>query len=280
MQEHNNINEDNIFEALGKVLPLIQEILPMDAMLGVSDKEKFLYYLPGKDIKINVSPGDPVPSQSGLMKCQKAGEKISQIISKEVYGIPVKASTIPLRDKDGVIIGAFSLGLSIETQQTLHEAAQTIASTTEEINSTAQELASTATQLAEYLNSLRKSSENVISEIEKTDEILQFVKEVAKNSNLLGLNATIEAARAGEYGLGFVVVAEEIQEMSNKSAKAVKDIKNILLSIRNSVSNIAETLIETAQIGEHQAAATEEISASMEQLAESANNVEKISKLL
>lgn len=118
------------------------------------------------------------------------------------------------------------------------------------------------------------------AEIRKTDDILRFVSEVAANSNLLGLNAAIEAARAGEHGRGFAVVAEEIRKMADNSAKAVQDIKAILNSINSDTKIIVEQIISTAQLGERQAAATEEISASMQQLASSASDVEKIAEII
>jgi methyl-accepting chemotaxis protein len=141
-------------------------------------------------------------------------------------------------------------------------------------------LAATATQLAQDLDSLKRAGEHVVGELRKTDDILKFVSDVAANSNLLGLNAAIEAARAGEHGRGFAVVAEEIRKMADNSAKSVKDIKTILLSIGNDASGIVKTITQTAQLGERQAAAAEQISASMEQLAASAIDVESISEII
>lgn len=94
-----------------------------------------------------------------------------------------------------------------------------------------------------------------MSEIRKTDDILRFVSDVAANSNLLGLNAAIEAARAGEHGRGFAVVAEEIRKMADNSSDA-------------------------AIAGERQASATQEIASSMEQLASTAVEIEKISEVV
>lgn len=93
----------------------------------------------------------------------------------------------------------------------------------------------------------------------------------------MGLNAAIEAARAGEHGRGFAVVAEEIRKMADNSSQAVTDIKDILNTIRQENELMVDTIIRTAQLGERQAAATEEVSASMQQLASSASDIEGIS---
>ncbi|WP_411681227.1 methyl-accepting chemotaxis protein [Clostridium thailandense] len=271
---------NDIIESLVNAIPLIQSILHMDSMFAVADKEKFIYYLPGKIIDAKVSPGVPIPHESGLYKCQQTGEKISLNLPKEVYGIPTKTCSIPIKDKSGSIIGAFSLGLSIDTQQTLHESAQTIAATAEEITAGMEELSSSAVQLARDLDLLQKSGENIVVEIEKTSEILQFVNQVATSSNLLGLNAAIEAARAGEQGRGFTVVAKEIRKMADNSSKSVKDIKEILQSIQNDISNMVNTLLDTAQLGENQASVTEEIAASMQQLTSITVEIERIAGII
>lgn len=119
-----------------------------------------------------------------------------------------------------------------------------------------------------------------MQEIKKTDEILHFIREVAANSNLLGLNAAIEAARAGEQGRGFAVVAEEIRKMAVNSTQAVTDIKSILSVIQQENESMVADIIKTAELGERQAAATEEVSASMEQFAASATNIERIAQQL
>jgi uncharacterized protein YukE len=269
---------ESIITSLIEIIPLIQTIFPVDCMLAVADKEKFIYYLSGKEIDAKVSVGDHIPQQSGLYKCQQTGEKITQILGVEVYGVSTKTCSIPIKNPDGYIIGAFSIGLSVDTQKILNDAVQTIASTAEQISATTEELANTSTKLAQDLDSLRNVGENVIGEINKTSEILKFVNEIASNSNLLGLNAAIEAARAGEHGRGFTVVAGEIRKMADNSSKSVRDINTTLQSIQASVSNMVDTLKEVAEIGEEQASATQEISASMEELTSSAINVERISE--
>ncbi|WP_050816236.1 methyl-accepting chemotaxis protein [Clostridium sp. DL-VIII] len=279
MEELNN-NENEIISCLIKAIPIFQKLLHIDSAFVITDKEKILYYRPGKEVDTKLSLGAPINKKSGLYKCQQMGEKIALNLPKEVYGIPIKTCAMPIKGENGSIIGAFSIGLSIDTQEKLYESAQIIADTSEEINATTEEAASTAIKLAEDLESLKNYGENMMVEVEKTSEILRFVNEIATSSNLLGLNAAIEAARAGEQGRGFTVVAKEIRKMADNSAKSVKDIAEILKSIENNVSSITKTLLNTAQLGDAQAAITEEISASMQQLASTALELEKISEVI
>ncbi len=280
MEYPSNSYTDNILHSLGKALPLIQDVLYFDCMFSVSDKENFLYYLPGKEISANVKIGQPIPPESGLFKCQQTGERISLILPKEVYGMPTKTCTVPIKNEKGVIIGALSSGLSIDTQQALYKASQAISLTAKEITATTQELSSTAVKLAGDLSYLKKAGEDILTEIQSTSEILQFVNTIASQSNLLGLNAAIEAARVGENGHGFAVVAEEIRKLAENSAESVNDIRKILESIQTGMTNIVTTLLNTAQLGTHQASATEEVSVVMQRFASTSIEIERIAKTL
>lgn len=259
---------------------LYPKLSPLDTAVMVTDAEGVVIkFVESEGVGMKVKLGVRVPAEGAVGQALSSQKVVTKILSKEHYGVPIKVIAIPIFE-DSNMIGVISAATSLVAQETLIDAAQTIAATSEEITATSEEVAATAGTLASNLGNLKCSTQEVTVEVKKSDEILRFVSDVAANSNLLGLNAAIEAARAGEHGRGFAVVADEIRKMADNCSGAVKDIKEILHGIQNKSNDILNVVDKTSELAERQAAATQEISASMQQLASAASNIEQISKII
>ncbi len=76
-------------------------------------------------------------------------------------------------------------------------------------------------------------------------EIVQIIDELSEQTSLLALNASLQAAAAGEAGRGFVVVAEEVERLAERSNKATKQISNLTQAIQHETKDVVASMEET-----------------------------------
>jgi twitching motility protein PilJ len=100
----------------------------------------------------------------------------------------------------------------------------------------------TVAETAKKVKYLGESSQKIFT-------VVNLIKNFAEQTNVLALNASLEAARAGEEGRGFAIVAEEIRELAQQSAKATDDIEKLISSIQRATSEVVAAMeVGTEQV--------------------------------
>jgi len=165
---------------------------------------------------------------------------------------------------------------------------ETVASAAEELSSSISEISRQVSQSTRIANTAVNEVESANDKVQgladaahKIGEVVALITDIADQTNLLALNATIEAARAGEAGKGFAVVASEVKNLANQTAKATeeisaqiggiqgatKDAVHAIESIGGTIGQMSEISSAIAAAVEEQGAATSEIARNVEQAA-------------
>ncbi|WP_417780484.1 methyl-accepting chemotaxis protein [Stutzerimonas xanthomarina] len=152
-----------------------------------------------------------------------------------------------------------------DAQQQSSQGAAVVSSTVQSIRQLAQEVESTS-----------RTIEALAEETTSIGAVLEVIRGIAEQTNLLALNAAIEAARAGEQGRGFAVVADEVRALAGRTQESTKDIQ---LRIERLQGGVAKA-VQAMHAGSGKARDSVERAAGVDQvLADTAESVQRINDM-
>ena len=94
-------------------------------------------------------------------------------------------------------------------------------------------------RLATEVGNSTSAMAHLKQESDKIGSVLDVIKSVAQQTNLLALNAAIEAARAGEAGRGFAVVADEVRSLAQRTQKSTEEIEELIVGLQSGTQQVA-----------------------------------------
>ncbi|HYE82526.1 MAG TPA: methyl-accepting chemotaxis protein [Clostridia bacterium] len=270
----------DILNAFMLVAPLIKELKIADLMISVTDTEKFLMYCPSDTIDLKIAPGTLLPREDAIHNAMRTGRYCEVFVDEKTYGVPLKATAIPLKDSSEKIIGGVGIARSLEIEEKVREDILLLENAFKEINEIVKNISNEIVKFAADSDKIVDSASSTFNKVKKVDEVIGYVRMIADQTKMLGFNAAIEAARAGASGEGFKVVAKEIGKLSDSSKNAAQGIQKELNEMKVSVEDMRDSIFSQSSAIKEQVASVQQIYSMAEQVSESINNLNSVAQKL
>jgi twitching motility protein PilJ len=131
-------------------------------------------------------------------------------------------------------------------------------------------------QIRETVSETARKVKRLAEASQEISKIVALISQIASRTNLLALNASIQAARAGESGRGFAIVADEVRQLADRSAKSLKEIEQIVLQIQSETGSVMTAMEEGIQQVIDVTDKSEQAKRSLEDIIEVSNRINNL----
>lgn len=202
--------------------------------------------------------------QNLVKETQSTVKKISSL-NHQIEDVSSKTTTLTaqqLSQSDQVATASNEMSLTI---QEVAANAERAAAASREVNDNSEASRRIMTQnqqsmmtLAQDIEGSNHSIQSLQEETKKIGSVLDVIKGIAEQTNLLALNAAIEAARAGEQGRGFAVVADEVRTLASRSHQSTEEIHQIIVQLQQKAEQAVKAMTANMHSSQQAAQSTDQ----------------------
>lgn len=215
--------------------------------------------------------------RDGVTQISSAAEELSAVTEQTSVGVRTQKV-----ETDQVATAMQEMSATVQEVARNAEHASQAASTADDQAAQGDKVVTEAiAQIERLASEVNRSSEAMVSlqqESHKIGSVMDVIKAVAEQTNLLALNAAIEAARAGEAGRGFAVVADEVRGLAQRTQKSTEEIEELVAGLQSGTHRVASSLQSSCNLTESTVALARNAGVALHNITGSVSNIEAMNQ--
>ncbi len=215
--------------------------------------------------------------RDGVTQIASAAEELSAVTEQTSAGVNSQKV-----ETDQVATAMHEMTATVqEVARNAEEASQAAAAADGEARAGDQVVSEAIAQIERLASEVVRSTDAMTvlqQESDKIGSVMDVIKAVAEQTNLLALNAAIEAARAGEAGRGFAVVADEVRGLAQRTQKSTEEIEGLVAGLQNGTQQVAAVMNNSRSLTDSSVALTRKAGASLENITRTVSNIQSMNQ--
>lgn len=215
--------------------------------------------------------------RDGVTQIASAAEELSAVTEETSAGVNSQKV-----ETDQVATAMHEMTATVqEVARNAEEASQAAAAADGEARQGDKVVAQAIEQIERLASEVVRSTDAMTvlqQESDKIGSVMDVIKAVAEQTNLLALNAAIEAARAGEAGRGFAVVADEVRALAQRTQKSTEEIEVLVAGLQNGTQQVATVMNNSRSLTDSSVDLTRKAGASLESITRTVSNIQSMNQ--
>ena len=215
--------------------------------------------------------------RDGVTQIASAAEELSAVTEETSAGVNSQKV-----ETDQVATAMHEMTATVqEVARNAEEASQAAAAADGEARQGDKVVAQAIEQIERLASEVVRSTDAMTvlqQESDKIGSVMDVIKAVAEQTNLLALNAAIEAARAGEAGRGFAVVADEVRGLAQRTQKSTEEIEGLVAGLQNGTQQVAAVMNNSRSLTDSSVELTRKAGVSLENITRTVSNIQSMNQ--